>query len=63
MADLTAADVIITLNKQSSIGTAGRRRQTDVSIVWGDGVKNYPIGGIPLPFSAAEAHKFGSPEM
>lgn len=53
MADLTAADVTVTILKRGMIPQFGRI--TRVSMALGDGAKTYPSGGIPLP----DASKFG----
>ncbi len=48
MPDLTAADVTYTVGRRSMPMGAGARRRHLVRINFGDGVKTYPAGGIPL---------------
>ncbi len=46
MADLTAANVTITVNSK---WREGKKRYADVTIAFGDGALTYPAGGVPLP--------------
>lgn len=46
MADLTSADVTITVEDRS---IEGKKKRNRVKLVFGDGVKTYPAGGVPLP--------------
>lgn len=48
MADLTAADVTVTVAIRDR-GTAGKKHRIQGSIAFGDGAKTYPSGGIPMP--------------
>src|SRR5574341_900354 len=54
MADLVAADVTITnVNgeklRPEDLVVIGRERRGSVKLTFGDGVKTYPSGGVPLP--------------
>lgn len=50
MADLVAADVTITVQKQRILaGSPGGIRMNLVKIVFGDGALTYPAAGVPLP--------------
>jgi hypothetical protein len=46
MANLAAADVTIVI---SEVRLMGRLRKVRGTIQFGDGVKTYPVGGVPLP--------------
>lgn len=48
MPDLVAADVIVTVEKQVKFQSGQQKRQA-VKLVFGDGAKTYPSGGVPLP--------------
>lgn len=52
MAALVSADVTITAN-QSDTKIEGRRRRNLVKITFGDGVKTYPAGGVPMAAASA----------
>ena len=49
MADLTAADITVTVQARNIEGAHKRNR---VKLVFGDGAKTYPTGGVPLPSAA-----------
>ena len=46
MGDLVVGDITTTVNDRR---IAGKKRINDVKLVFGDGAKTYPTGGIPLP--------------
>lgn len=46
MADLTAANVTVTVLKKR---IAGGRKRARCKIVFGDGALTYPTGGVPMP--------------
>lgn len=48
MADLAAADVTLTIALRDR-GTAGKKHRIQGTMAFGDGVKTYPAGGIPMP--------------
>lgn len=52
MADLTAADVTVTVEQRQIVGKQKRNR---VKIVFGNGTLTYPAAGVPMP----AAEKFG----
>jgi len=49
MADLTAADVTVTLKAQDKEFLGIGKIVTFPDIAFGDGSKTYPTGGVPLP--------------
>ncbi|WP_028316698.1 hypothetical protein [Desulfatibacillum aliphaticivorans] len=52
MADLAASDVAVAVSPRDRDivpPPAGRKVMTIASIAFGDGVKTYPSGGVPLP--------------
>jgi hypothetical protein len=50
MADLTAANVTVTVNEQQIVS---KKRRNRVTITFGNGTLTYPSGGVPMPsFSA-----------
>lgn len=50
MADLAATDVTITIEERWQ---TQRKRHSRVKIQFGDGVKTYPSGGVPMPAASA----------
>lgn len=50
MVDLVAGDVTLTIENKNREGKLRRYR---TKVVFGDGVKTYPAGGVPLPASGS----------
>lgn len=46
MADLAVGDITVTIERRT---IAGKTRRNRVKLVFGDGSKTYPSGGIPMP--------------
>lgn len=46
MADLTAADVTVTINDQ---WIQEKKKYCECTVTFGDGSKTYPTGGVPMP--------------